>query len=159
MAKVHFPGNETKNPIESASSWQPFLTLSNQVTQRLGECQGPSPHPSHDQRACCPPPQSTQRHLSPWLGMPATPEGRNMSDTWHSLFQQTTAERFPNPDTHYFKDQEAGAFPGQKRKRNSPPSLLRPPKGHTANQRLLGKAGLKCEIWENLRAGHYPSQG
>lgn len=39
-----------------------------------------------------------------------------------------------------------------------PPSPA-PPNSHAANQRLLGKAGLKCEIGENLRAGHYPSQG
>lgn len=106
-----------------------------------------------------------------WLGAPAIPEGRNLSDTWHSLFQQTTAKSFPNPGLHYLEDQEAGAFPGQRWKRGKP-SIPQPSKGHTANQGQLGKAGLFCRPtavnttylynpwgdWGELANWHFPSQ-
>lgn len=116
VAKVHFSGNKTKNPIVSASSWHPFLTLPNQVTHKAWGMSGPTHILLVHQRATpSNPSMDLPRGIQlPWLGAPATPEGRNLSDTWHSLFQQTTVQGFPNSGPNLFEDQEAGAFLGQK---------------------------------------------
>lgn len=56
---------------------------------------------------------SAQRHWAPVGGSACNTRGQKSSDTWHSLFQQTTAECFPNPGPPHFEDQEASVFLGR----------------------------------------------
>lgn len=56
VAKTHFPGNKTKNPIKSASSWHCFLTLSNEVLQKAWGVSGPTRIPLVHHRAPSPRP-------------------------------------------------------------------------------------------------------
>lgn len=117
VAKTHFPGSKTKTSNQISQ----FLALLSHSI-KSGHSKGLGSVRAHSHTPCTPvspfPPESSMtlpRGIQLlWLGVPVIPEGRNLSDTWHSLFQQTTAKSFPNPGLHYFEDQEAGAFPGQR---------------------------------------------
>lgn len=95
VAKTHFPGNKTKNPIKSASSWHSFLTLSNEVLQKAWGVSGPTRIPLVHHRAPSPAPAiqcgSAQRRSAPVAGSAC--DTRGQKSEWHLALSLSTNNR------------------------------------------------------------------
>ena len=113
-AKVHFSGNKPKTQSYQPVPGTHFSTKSGR-SKRPGRVRAHPHTPGSPMTSLLLPSMELPRGIQLLqLEAPAIPEGRNLSDTWHSLFQQTTAKSFPKPGPHHFEDQEAESFLGQR---------------------------------------------